>query len=408
MRIGMIGLGKLGLPVALAIESRGHEVIGYDINPKVEEYIRRRKIPYKEKGIQPLLNSTKLHVAKSITEVMAESDIIFLAIQTPHGPEFEGSTRLPNTRRDFNYTYLVNTLVEVAASGLNKPVAVISTCLPGTYKNQLSKFSQYCRYVYTPQFIAMGNVIEDYLNPEFNLIGVENEEAAELLEKFYKTINNAPCLKTDITTAEAIKVSYNTFITMKTVLGNTWGELCHKTGANVDDVFKAWALSTKRLLSPSYLKSGVGDGGGCHPRDNIALSYIAEELDLSHNLFEDLMTAREDHMEWLAEECMKYGDKITILGRSFKPETNIETGSPAILLANILKDKGARVQHIEYIEDAEYAYDPVVIIGTQHERYKKYNFWPGITVIDPFRYLPKSDKVNIISIGDPNDRRGNS
>lgn len=402
MKIGILGLGKLGLPVALAIESKGHEVSGFDINPKIAEYLAQKQIPYKEKDIQSLLDNTKLQL-KSLDDVVKDSDIVFCAIQTPHEAEFEGATRLPDTRRDFDYSYLLKAITDVSKSAKRQEkhttLVVISTCLPGTFNREIKPLlNEYIHYVYNPFFIAMGQVVEDFLNPEFVLIGQDNTDID--LRTFYETLHDRPQLYTDITTAEAIKVSYNTFITMKTVLANTWGELAHKTGANVDDIFKAWSMSTDRLISPKYLKAGVGDGGGCHPRDNIALSYIAEQVGLSHNLFEDLMKAREDHMAWLAKEASVLASKhqmpLIVLGRSFKPETNIETGSPAVLLSNILKEYG---QVHEHVEDITTETPAVFVVATQHERYKDYSFPAGSVILDPFRYIEKRDGIEVIAVG---------
>lgn len=402
MNVGVIGAGKLGLPVALAIESKGHNVAVYDINPKVADYLEDRHIPYTEEGLQPLLDTHKLKLA-SIDELVHGSDIIFLAVQTPHDPQYEGASRLPDDRQDFNYSYLCEAISNVAHSALKQKkdvtLVVISTCLPGTFKREIKPLlNKYINYVYNPFFIAMGTVLYDFLHPEFVLIGHYGN--VDKLRDLYFTLHDRPHLITDITTAEAIKVSYNTFITMKTVLANTWGELAHKTGANVDDIFKAWSMSTDRLMSPKYLKAGVGDGGGCHPRDNIALSYIAREVGLSHNIFEDLMKAREDHMAWLAQEAMTLAElhemPIVILGRSFKPQTNIETGSPAILMASIIKEKGVPFTHVE---DMPVTSPSVFVIGTQHDRYKDYEFPEGSVVLDPFRYIPEKPGVEIIAIG---------
>lgn len=409
-KVGIIGAGKLGLPVGLAIEDKGHTVSVYDINPSVSKYIENHSIPYKEKDLQPLLDSTKIHVAQSIEELVNKTDIVFCAIQTPHEPRFEGDTPLPNDRADFNYTYLKDAVATVAeVAKLNKKrttLAVISTCLPGTYNREIKPLlNEWVDYVYTPQFIAMGTVLEDYLNPEFNLIGVESKAAADQLERFYTTINSAPNLRTDITTAEAIKVSYNTFITMKTVLANSWGEMAHRIGFNIDDVTKAWSMSTKRLLSPKYLKSGVGDSGGCHPRDNIALSWLADEVGMSSNIWEDLMSAREEHMHWLAHEAfdlsIDYELPLIILGRSFKPETNIETGSSAILMSNLLKDHD--IEHL-HLEDTKHLPEAVYVIATSHEKYKHYAFPKGSIVLDPFRYIPDRNGVTIIKVGNPHGR----
>lgn len=404
--VGVVGMGKLGLPVALAIEGQGHNVMGYDLNPAVGEYIDNRQIPYTEEGIQPYLDATKVRVAQCVGEVVKKSDIIFIPVQTPHDPQFEGATRLPDERKDFDYSYLEMAVADVAAEcaklATKKTVAVISTCLPGTYENKIKPLlNEYVDYVYAPQFIAMGGVIQDYLNPEFNLIGVESEVAADQLERFYATINDAPNVRTDITTAEGIKVSYNTWITAKTVLANAWGEMAHKTGMNFDDIKKAWDLSTKRLISPRYMDSGVGDGGGCHPRDNIAMSWLADEVGMSHNLWEDLMLAREEHMGWLANEAVELSKEhelpLVIMGRSFKPETNIETGSPAVLASNILKEQGVPHQHYEDVTNIPQP--AVYFIATKHDRYKTFRFPIGSVVLDSFRYIPDQKGVTIIRVG---------
>lgn len=413
MRIGVVGCGKLGLPVALAIESKGHEVKGYDINPAVKQYLIEGKIPFKEAGLQPLLDATKMEMVSNIASLVDWADIIFLPVQTPHSPDYEGVTCLPSTREDFDYGYLKEAVISVsgAANSLGKKtvLAVISTCLPGTYEREIKPLlSQYVSYVYTPQFIAMGTVLQDYLYPEFNLIGVEDPEAAEALAQFYTTINDAPHVSTDITTAEGIKVSYNTWITAKTVIANTWGELCHKLGMNFDDMFSAWSLSNKRLISTRYMNSGVGDGGGCHPRDNIALSWLAQEVELSYDIFESLMLSRENHMGFIGSEALKLSQEnelpIIIIGKSFKPETNIETGSPSRLMAHILSDANVSYSHYE---DMGVLPQAVYVIGTKHQKYLDYEFPEGSIVLDPFRYIPEREGVRIISIGRNNERRSN-
>lgn len=399
-RVGVVGLGKLGFPTALAIEARGHEVLGSDTDPFVPEYLNQRCFPQEEDGLQPFLNETELRVTDN-QELVENSEIVFVAVQTPHGPEYEGATRLPETRADFDYTHLVDVVTDLSktAAELDKKtiVATISTCLPGTYEKEIKPLlNEYVDFIYTPQFIAMGTVIRDYYNPEFNLIGHdENDDVAEKVRHFYSTINDAPPVITDITTAEAIKVSYNTFITSKIVLANLWGEIAHKTGANVDDIYKAWSLSEKRLLSEKYLEAGMGDGGACHPRDNIALSHLAREIELSSDFFETLMLAREKHLEWLAAIAEGYGGRIVVLGKSFKPETNIEAGSPARLLHGILSESG----DAEIAEDIDLEEPATVIIGTKHERYKDYQFPRGSVVIDPFRFVEDQPGVKVIRIG---------
>lgn len=411
--VGFMGLGKLGLPVSFCIESKGYKVLGYDKNPDVAQYIKTKKLPFKEKGIEPYLENTKLEMV-DVEELVKQSDLIFCAVQTPHDREYEGVTRIPEKRIDFNYSYLISAVEDIVsiAEKLQKPtrLAIISTVLPGTLKRFIKPMlGKYVKLVYTPQFIAMGTVIDDYLNPEFNLIGVDNSELGYEMRDFYATINDAPPLLTDVNTAEGIKVSYNTLITTKTVLANIWGELAHKLDMNVDDIYRAWSLSTKRLLSNRYLKSGVGDGGGCHPRDNIALSYLAQRTKLSFDIFDSLMKARENHMDWIADlaafahDSKTYKSHIVILGRSFKPETNIETGSSAILLANLLKERGLEYDHIDPVEDDIPAgtmfSEGVYVIATAHDIIRSYNFASDSVVIDPFGIVPDQSGVEIIRLG---------
>lgn len=399
--VGFIGLGKLGLPVALAIESRGFKVVGYDTNPKVRDYVDQKKIPFVEKGIEPLLANTQIRVADSLAEVVKASDIIFCAIQTPHDGLFEGDRPLSSIRADFDYSYLVKAIKDVAAVDKDTTLVVISTCLPGTFEREIKPIlTNKIKYIYNPFFIAMGTVVQDFLNPEFVLIGGDD---TAILRHFYIKIHaQDKTFITDITTAEGIKVFYNTFITTKTVLANLYGEFAHKTRMNVDHIYEALTRATDRLISPKYLKSGVGDGGGCHPRDNIALSFLAKKLDISFNYFDSLMTAREKHMEWLADvfagKMRESGLPGIILGKSFKPETEIQTGSPAILLANILRSKSVRFEHYEFdypktLPVATY------FIATQHSEYPTLSFPAGSIVIDPFRYIPTQTGVKITAIG---------
>lgn len=409
VRLGMMGMGKLGLPVALALESRGHDVHGYDVMRDPYHFLEDRRIPYQEKDLQPLLDQHQVTMHNQLINMVREVEIVFVPIQTPHYPLYDGTYPMVDSREDFDYAWLLNglrRLSEVAAELKRRvTVAVISTCLPGTFERELRPhIGPWLDYVYTPQFIAMGTVLQDYLNPEFNLIGVESPEAAEQLRRLYFTVNGAECIETDITTAEGIKLSYNTWVTAKTVIANTWGELAYKTGMDFDAIRKSWLLSGRRILSGAYTDAGMGDGGGCHPRDNIAMSWLAGKVGMSHNLWDDLMSAREDTERWHAQVAMEtarfHQMPLILLGKSFKPETNIETGSAALLLSNILDAEDFEHWHHE-------DFDPrgrvaVYFISTKNERYNDYTFAPGSVIIDPFGYIVDRPGVYINRLGRPN------
>lgn len=404
MKIGFIGLGKLGLPVALAIESKGHDVVGWDISPEVEKTLTTKIMPYKEVGAQTLLGSSKIQFKYDFND----RDIVFMAIQTPHDPRFEGTERLSHERADFDYTYLIQAVKDFVRQQTSPTTLVlISTVLPGTIEREIKPLlSDKINFIYNPFFIAMGTVIPDFTNPEFVLIGRDRDKNITPLFDFYGTIHSRPLIQMPIRDAELTKVAYNTFIGMKIVFANTMMEICHKNGGNVDNVIDALKQATDRIISPKYLNAGMGDGGGCHPRDNIAMSYIARKLNLSHNFFDDLMLAREHQTEFLAQIIQQTAyDKelpIFLIGKSFKPETNIQTGSPAILLANILRERGGvDFTHVEEGHEFE-STKGVYFVATKHEVLKSIaqKLPTGSIVIDPFGYVTKFDNgVDIIHIG---------
>jgi UDPglucose 6-dehydrogenase len=400
MNIGLIGLGRLGLPVSLAIESKGHTVVGYDPSPAVARHLHDRTLPNQEKGAQELLDKSNLKLVL-LDELVAQSDIIFVAVQTPHEKEFEGTTPIPDRRKDFDYTYLceaVSDLAEVIAEQGNvKIVVVVSTVLPGTIHRYIRPciFSAGANLLlqlhYAPAFIAMGQVVDDYLNPEFVLLGDSGNLGLEKVKEFYRSLHDKPIFETTIETAELIKVAYNTYIGMKLAFANTVMEICHKTpNARCDDVTAALSLATQRLMSKQYLTGGMGDGGGCHPRDNIAMSWLARELDLSHNFFDDIMKAREDQTKWLADIIInrhrQSGLTPILLGAEFKPNTNITTGSPALLLSHYLSERG--YHHIVWDRSWHISFsDPRLFFAScKHNEWLSLQFPEGSEVVDPWRW----------------------
>lgn len=412
MNIGFIGLGKLGLPCALAAEDAGHTIFGYDINPNVEEILKTKVLPYREEGAQVLLEKNKINWS-SIAEVVSNSDIIFVPIQTPHDEKYEGVTRLPEERIDFDYTYLKAGMKslseEILRQGQDKIVVIISTVLPGTVRREIKPLlNDHVKLCYNPFFIAMGTTIKDFTNPEFILFGVDDENAYSVAKEFYSTLHNKPVYKCTIEEAEMIKVTYNTYITMKICLANTVMELSHKMeNIDCDNVMKGLFMANERLISSKYLIGGMGDGGGCHPRDNIALSWLAKKVNLSYDWYENLMYCRENQTEWLAEltieEHQKNNLPIVVLGKTFKKETNLVVGSPSILLKNLLDEKNIEVTMFDpWVDNGEAPIQnkSIFFIGTNHDLFLDYKFPEGSVVIDPWRFIRKQEGIKLISVGD--------
>lgn len=425
MKISFIGLGKLGLPTAYAMAYKGHQVLGYDIN--INRYTTELDTIEAGKNgkgtYQELFNENKnteknLNFTPDMKTCVLYGDIIFVAIQTPHKREFEGIMPLTENREDFEYKHLVNCIKDISyileKNNLTKTVSIISTVLPGTIRREIFPVMRNINLCYNPYFIAMGTVIRDFLFPEFILLGSVNKDATNQVIEFYKTITDSPVYKTTLENAEMIKVSYNTFIGTKIALANNIMELCDKLpNTNSDDVMNGLFMATNRLISTNYLRGGMGDGGGCHPRDNIALSWLSNKLDISFNFFDAIMTCREKQTQYLLTLIQKYKTEnpdmeVCILGKAFKPNTGICTGSPAVLLKNLCDLNNV---------DVDLCYDPLVdnkeidtnvrriyCLAVKHDNFKNYKFGSGSIVIDPFRYIKNIDDVIIHRIGDSYNR----
>lgn len=414
MKIGFVGLGKLGLPTALAFESRGHRVFGHDPSPSVAETLRYRTYRADEANVPELLAHTRLEL-RSLDDTLRDAELVFVTIQTPHHAAFEGVTRLPAERRDFDYGPLCAGIEEIAASlhrqGIERDVVVVSTVLPGTTRRLLlPQLRRRGRLCYNPFFIAMGTTVTDVFEPEFVLCGADDAQAAQRLEAFYATIHDRPFRHLSFEEAELTKVLYNTWISTKIAFANTAMELADRCGADVDRVMDALLSDRRRIIAPTYLRAGMGDGGACHPRDNIALSWLSREKALSYDWFESIMLQRERHTEWLARMAIAHADgrPVVVLGKAFKAESAIETGSPARLLVSILRELRCDVTAWDpYVDSA--AEEPIwtpacFVVATMHRAFETFPFPEGSTVLDPWRFIPARPGVEVVRIASGQER----
>lgn len=417
--IGFIGLGKLGLPCASAMSVlSGKTISGYDINPNIKNYIDSGTVPYVEEKIEDYLPKAKFDIKDSIEDVVLSSDIVFVAVQTPHDPMFEGITPLPNERIDFDYKYLSDAISEInntLARHTDKKIdiVIISTVLPGTIKEKiyplLTSKRDGVNILYNPYFIAMGTTIEDFINPEFILIGGKYQES-EQLARFYSSFLNAQIFRVRTASAEIIKVSYNTFIGMKIVFANTVAEIVEKSNNGCsEEIFNVLGHANKRIVSTKYMSPGMGDGGGCHPRDQIAMSYLAKKLDLSVDLFEFLADSRDKQTEYHATIIKQYQDLFTggyeviILGESYKKNIGLSVGSPSKLLQFYLDKLNVRYRVIDpYFNDEDVIFNEpkIFYVATPHDIFKNLSMPVESVVIDPWGgSVTKQYNIPIISIG---------
>jgi len=338
MNIGFIGTGKLGMPCAEAIAQKGHSVTGYDVQP---------------------CKSYDVTMFTSIAGAVKGRDIVFVAVPTPHDLDYDG--RAPTAHlepKDFQYDIVKEVLAE-ANKHMTKDqlLVLISTVLPGTTRNQFVDIVTNTRFVYNPYLIAMGSVAWDMVNPEMVMIGTEDGtetgDAKELVD-FYKTVmeNEPRYVVGTWDECECIKVFYNTFISAKIGLVNMIQDVAEKQGnINVDVVTDALANSTMRIMGPQYMTAGMGDGGACHPRDNIALRYMAQELGLGYDMFDAIMNAREIQAENLALKLVdlanEYNYPVYIHGKAYKPGVEYCDGSYSLLVGHYCEKHGFAPTYVD-------------------------------------------------------------
>jgi UDPglucose 6-dehydrogenase len=375
MKVAFVGLGKLGMPCAEAIAKKGIDVVGFDTVPKTSNLVL---------------------VKSSIVEAVQDRDIIFIAVPTPHEAGYDGRT--PTSDRpvkDFDYKAVKDTLVQLEKICNDEQIIVlISTVLPGTVRRELNPLYLKNKIVYNPYLIAMGTVEQDFYNPEMIMIGTENGIAGTscaaktyALSTFYKRVcDNNPRIETGTwEEVEAIKIFYNTFISNKISLVNMIQDVAVRLGnMNVDTVTTALAKSTQRITSPAYMRAGMGDGGACHPRDNIALRWLAKDLGLGYDLFESIMTARECQAKNMAREILKYGKNICFTSDSYKPGTDLVDGSYSLLVQYYIEKQGGHIVN---------GFDnPVEVIVRVHES-DQIVADNSTIIFDPWRTYPKADNV---------------
>ena len=402
MKIGFIGVGKLGMPCAEAIANKGHDVSGYDVR---------------------LVEPTMLvKIKSSIKEVVQDRDIVFIAVPTPHDPAYDGREPTAHlTPKDFNYDIVKECLAEANKyMAKNQLLVLISTVLPGTTRREFIPLITNTRFVYNPYLIAMGSVAWDMVNPEMIMIGTEdgteNGDAKQLVD-FYKTVmeNNPRYVIGTWDECECIKVFYNTFISAKIGLVNMIQDVAQLQGnINVDVVTDALSNSTMRIMGPQYMKAGMGDGGACHPRDNIALRHLAKNLDLGYDLFDSIMNAREIQAKNLAKELVKHAEKnkmnIFIHGKAYKPGVEYCDGSYSLLIGYYCEQLGFLPTYIDPLtgDSVDSCYGVVLLAHNKKVTYEYRGFEETQTlyckiekrsiVIDPWRTFV-SDEHEVIHYG---------
>lgn len=345
----VIGLGKLGASMAAAIASRGYNVIGLDINKKNVNAINNGHAPIQETDLDKTIqeNEKRLFATTNWNDAILYSDVSFVIVPTPS--EDNGS---------FSLEYAKNAFTEISKALKEKDdyhlIVLTSTVLPGSTRYGLlpileKESGKICGIhfglCYSPEFIALGSIIHNFLNPDFNLIGEFDEKSGYLLQQCYKDImcNNPPCKRMSIENAELTKIALNTFVTTKITFANMLAELCNYIPeGNIDIITDALGCDTR--IGRKYLTGGLGYGGPCFPRDNKALNYFASAIGSNADIakitdnINDNLTEKIGHR--IAYLYLLQKPIIAILGLAYKPLSPVIEKSQSIKLAEYLIDMG--------------------------------------------------------------------
>ncbi len=349
--VSVIGLGKLGGSMAAGMASRGLNVIGVDVNRHAVDAVNAGKAPVQETNLGEMIaaNKERIRATLSTEEAVLGSDISFVIVPTPS--DERGAFTIQYAR------YAFKSLGQALKKKQGYHVIVLtSTVLPGATRHGLlpileqesgKKCGPDFGLCYNPEFIALGSVIRDFLNPDFYLLGEFDQRSGNLLEEVHHRVsqNNAPVKRMSLENAELAKIAVNSYVTMKISFANMLADFCeHLPGGDVDVVSDA--LGMDKRIGRKYLTGGFGFGGPCFPRDNVALNFMGKELGVDSSLLktnDDFNRGiSKRYIEKLQAHLPK-GANVTVLGLAYKPLSHVIEESPGIYLCKALSESGYRV-----------------------------------------------------------------
>jgi UDPglucose 6-dehydrogenase len=360
MRIAVVGLGKLGAPLAAVLASKGNEVLGIDVNPKAVRFVNEGRAPVEEPGLQELVTASQDRLSAT-TELgaAAEQDASILLVPTPS-----------DERGAFSNEYILAAVEEIG-KGLRERddyhvVVVASTVMPGSCDGEIRaalesasgrRVGETLGLCYSPEFIALGSVIRDMLEPDMVLIGESDARAGEVLERLYAGVseNDPPLRRMSLVNAELTKIAVNTYVTMKISYANALADMCERLpGADVEAVTDALGLDTR--IGAKYLRGAISYGGPCFPRDNKAFGVLARDLGAEPLLAEAtdaVNVAQTDRLARVVQSRLKAGNAVGILGLAYKPDTGVIDESPGVVLARLLAEAGYEVRVFDPVATQE-------------------------------------------------------
>jgi UDPglucose 6-dehydrogenase len=356
VRVAVVGLGKLGAPLAAVLASSGNDVLGVDVNPETVRLVNEGLAPVEEPGLQELITAARDRITATTDPASAAAtDVAILLVPTPS-----------DERGAFATEYLLAALEQLGSGFGTKDdyrvVVVGSTVMPGSCDGEIRStlerasgrvIGESLGLCYSPEFIALGNVIRDMREPDMVLIGESDARAGEIVERLYEKVveNDPPFRRMSLINAELTKIAVNTYVTMKISYANVLADICERLPeADVDVVTDALGLDTR--IGGKYLRGAIAYGGPCFPRDNKAFATLARDVGAQALLAEAtdaVNVAQSDRLARIVQSHLAEGCAVGILGLSYKPHTNVIEESAGVALAGVLAQAGYHVR----------VYDPV-------------------------------------------------
>jgi UDPglucose 6-dehydrogenase len=350
MRLAVVGLGKLGLPLAALLATNGNQVKAFDALHSVRTAIRQKTVETNEPGLIELLNNNdiQLEIVESIAETINGVEAVFIIVPTPS-----------LSSGHFTNEYLLDVITKIGeAITPNQKIVidVVSTVMPGScdgpIKSALERSSgrnigEDLGLCYNPEFIALGSVINDMEKPDMHLIGQSSKWAGDIVENALKSMVkvNVPSMRMNLKEAELVKIAINNYVTMKISYANMLMQCSTLLGGiEIDVVTDAIGLDSR--IGRKYLKAAAAYGGPCFPRDTRALSALFSDLGLPDSLPHATQVVNESHSEFISDQVSKQiseGMIVGIAGLSYKTGTAVTEESPGLALASVLSNRNYKI-----------------------------------------------------------------
>jgi len=358
MKIAVFGAGYVGLVTGACFAELGHDVVVRDIVTEKIETLRRGDVPIHEEGLAQLLekNRERLTFTTEVENALAEADVVYVAVGTP-----------PTHSGDADLTAVWTVVDELPRVERRIVLAMKSTVPVGTgnaVRHRLDERGlENVGYVSNPEFTAEGTAVRDFMHPDRIVIGALDAGDGDVVEQLHAGID-APVLRSDVNSAEMIKLAANAFLMTRISFINEIANVCEATGADVVKV--AEGVGMDRRLGPHFLRAGIGYGGSCFPKDSLALKQLASNSGYHFQLLAAVIEVNELQKRRVVGKLERRlgslrGKKIALLGLAFKPGTDDMREAPSLVLAARLQAEGAEVSAWDPVANAADQLDGVEI-----------------------------------------------